>query len=118
MHNLAEIGIAAHWRYKEGAVQSDSLEEHFTWIRSLMEAHKEGAETGEFLESLKIDLFQDEIYVFTPDGKLIQLPKGASTIDFAFAIHSEVGYHAIGAKVRGKMVPLNYELESGDVVKY
>jgi len=117
MHSLAEIGIAAHWRYKEGVVQPDSLEEQFTWIRSLMEAHKESAETGEFLESLKIDLFQDEIYVFTPDGKLIQLPKGACTIDFAFAIHSEVGYHTIGAKVRGKMVPLNYVLESGDVVE-
>lgn len=117
MHNLAEIGIAAHWRYKEGAVQPDSLEEHFAWIRSLMEAHKEGAESGEFLDSLKIDLFQDEIYVFTPDGKLIQLPKGACPIDFAFAIHSEVGYHAIGAKVRGRMVPLNHVLDSGDVVE-
>ncbi len=117
MHNIAEIGIAAHWRYKAGHVQPDSLDEQFKWIRSIMEAHQESAETGEFLESLKIDLFQDEIYIFTPQGKLIQLPKGATPIDFAFAIHSEVGLHAIGAKVKGRVVPLNYNLESGDIVQ-
>jgi len=117
MHSLAENGIAAHWRYKEGTMQPDSLDDHFKWIRSLMDAHKESAETGEFLESLKIDLFQDEIYVFTPLGKLIQLPRSATSIDFAFAIHSEIGIHAIGAKIKGRVVPLNHELESGDIVE-
>lgn len=117
MHNLAEIGIAAHWRYKEGTLQPDSLDDHFTWIRSLMEAHEESAEAGEFIESLKVDLFQDEIYVFTPEGKLIQLPRDATPIDFAFAIHSEVGYHAIAAKIRGQIVSMNHHLESGDIVE-
>lgn len=117
MHSLAEIGIAAHWRYKEGALQPDNLDDHFTWIRSLMEAHKEGAESGEFLESLKIDLFQDEIYVFTPQGKLIQLPVGATPVDFAYAIHSEIGNHALGAKVKGRVVAMNHSLESGDIVE-
>lgn len=117
MHSLAENGIAAHWRYKEGHLQPDSLDDHFTWIRSLMDAHQEGAETGDFMDSLKIDLFQDEIYVFTPGGKLIQLPRGATPIDFAFAIHSQIGLNAIGAKIRGKIVSLNHILESGDVIQ-
>ena len=117
MDAIAENGIAAHWRYKEGHLQPDELDEHFEWIRNLMEVHREGAETGEFMESLKVDLFQDEIFVFTPNGKLIQLPCGATTIDFAFAIHSDVGLHAIGAKVGGKVVPLNHVLESGDTVQ-
>ena len=117
MDAIAENGIAAHWRYKEGHIQPDELDEHFNWIRNLMEVHREGAETGEFMESLKVDLFHDEIFVFTPNGKLIQLPRGATTIDFAFAIHSDVGLHAIGAKVGGKVVPLNHKLESGDAVQ-
>jgi len=117
MNALAENGIAAHWRYKEGQLQPDELDEHFNWIRSLMEIHQEGAETGEFMESLKVDLFHDEIFVFTPKGKLIQLPRGATTIDFAFAIHSDIGLHAIGAKVGGRMSALNHSLESGDKVE-
>lgn len=117
MHSMAENGIAAHWRYKEGMFQSDELEEHFTWIRTLMEIHQESAQTGEFLESLKVDLFQDEIFVFTPKGKLIPLPRGATPIDFAFAIHSDVGLHIIGAKVGGKIVSLGYQLESGDTAE-
>ncbi len=116
MDALAENGIAAHWRYKEGHLQPDDLDEHFNWIRSLMEMHQEDAETGEFLESLKVDLFHDEIFVFTPKGKLIPLPRAATPIDFAFAIHSDVGLHAIGAKVGGRVVPLNHQLESGDTV--
>ncbi len=116
MHALAENGIAAHWRYKAGHWQPDELDEHFTWIRTLMEAHQEGAETGDFLESLKVDLFHDEIFVFTPKGKLIQLPRGATPIDFAFAVHSDIGLHTIGAKVGGRIVNLSHELESGDVV--
>lgn len=117
MNALAENGIAAHWRYKAGKWQPDELDEHFAWIRSLMEAHQEGAETGDFLESLKINLFHDEIFVFTPQGKLIQLPSGSTPIDLAFAIHSDIGLHAIGAKVGGKVVHLSQTLESGDVVE-
>ena len=116
MHQLAQNGIAAHWRYKEGQIVPGDLDQHFQWIRTLMEAHQEGAETGEFMESLKVDLFHDEIFVFTPKGSLIQLPKGAVPIDFAFAIHSDVGLHAIGAKINGKVVPLHHLLESGDTV--
>ena len=116
MHQLAQNGIAAHWRYKEGQIQPGELDQQFQWIRTLMEAHQEGAETGEFMESLKVDLFHDEIFVFTPKGSLIQLPKGATPIDFAFAIHSDVGTHTIGAKINGKIVPLHHHLESGDTV--
>lgn len=116
MHAIAENGIAAHWRYKEGHLQTDDLDQHFAWIRSLMEVHEEGAATGEFLESLKIDLFHDEIFVFTPQGKLIQLPRGATPIDFAFAIHSDVGLHTIGAKLGSRIIPLNHRLESGDTI--
>ncbi|MCF7810668.1 bifunctional (p)ppGpp synthetase/guanosine-3',5'-bis(diphosphate) 3'-pyrophosphohydrolase [bacterium] len=117
MHALAENGIAAHWRYKEGVYKTDELEEHFAWIRTLMEVHQENAETGEFLESLKIDLFHDEIFVFTPKGKLIPLPSGSTPVDFAFAIHSDIGLHTIGAKVGGKVVTLSAQLESGDTVQ-
>lgn len=117
MHAIAEIGIAAHWRYKQGQLIPDELDEHYQWIRSLFEAQQEWAETGEFLESLKVDLFQYEIFVFTPEGKLLQLPRGATPIDFAYAIHSDIGQHAIGAKVRGELVNLNHKLESGDVVE-
>jgi len=117
MDAVAENGIAAHWRYKEGNIRPDELDETFDWIRLLMESHQEEAETGEFLASLKINLFQDEIFVFTPKGKLIQLPKGATPIDFAYAIHSDVGNHTIAAKVKGRMVALSHELESSDVVE-
>ncbi len=117
MHNIAENGIAAHWRYKEGMMQPEALDEHFAWIRSMMEAHQEEAESGDFLDALKVNLFQDEIYVFTPKGKLIQLPRDSTPIDFAFAIHSEVGLHAIGAKVHGKIVPLSYKLQSSEIIE-
>lgn len=117
MHQLAENGIAAHWRYKEGQIETGEGDDHFAWVRSLMEMHQEGAENGDFMENLKVDLFHDEIYVFTPRGKLVQLPHGATPIDFAFAIHSDVGLHTIGAKVGGKMVAISHHLESGDVVE-
>jgi len=117
MHSIAENGIASHWRYKAGETKPDELDEHFTWIRSLMEAQQEAAATGEFMESLKIDLFQDEIFVWTPKGQLTQLPRGATPIDFAFAIHSDIGLHAIGAKVNGKIVSLSHLLESGDALE-
>jgi len=116
MHQLAENGIAAHWRYKEGQLQPDA-DAQLEWIRSLMEMHQEGAETGDFMENLKIDLVQDEIFVFSPKGRLVKLPRDATPVDFAFAIHSDVGLHAIGAKVNGKMASLGGKLESGDVVE-
>lgn len=116
MHQFAENGFAAHWRYKEGQIQPGA-DNRLDWIRSLMEMHQEGAETGDFMESLKIDLIQDEIFVFTPKGRLVQLPQGATAVDFAFAIHSDIGIHAIGAKIGGKVVPLSKTLESGDVIE-
>lgn len=115
MHQLAENGIASHWRYKEGQPLPEG-DAQLEWIRSLMEMHKEGAETGDFMENLKIDLVQDEIFVFSPKGRLVKLPREATPIDFAFAIHSSVGLHAIGAKVNGKMAALSTRLESGDIV--
>ena len=116
MHQFAENGFAAHWRYKEGQIQPGS-DDRLEWIRTLMEMHQEGAATGDFIDSLKIDLAQDEIFVFTPKGRLEQLPQGATVVDFAFAIHTDIGLHAIGAKVGGKVVPLSKTLESGDVVE-
>lgn len=117
MDIVSENGIAAHWKYKEGNTRPDELDETFDWIRLLMESHQEEAETGEFLASLKINLFQDEIFVFTPKGKLVKLPRGATPIDYAYAIHSDIGNHTIAAKVKGKMVALSHELESSDVVE-
>ncbi len=117
MHHIAEEGIAAHWLYKEGKLQMDNLDRQIGWIRQLIDRQKESNDPGEFLEDLKIDLFQDEVFVFTPKGDLISLPKGATPIDFAFAVHSEVGLHCIGGKVNGKIVPLHSELASGDLVE-
>ncbi|MBM3328759.1 MAG: bifunctional (p)ppGpp synthetase/guanosine-3',5'-bis(diphosphate) 3'-pyrophosphohydrolase [Calditrichaeota bacterium] len=117
MHAIAENGIAAHWKYKAGETKPDELDAQFTWIRSLMDMQQEATATGDFMESLKVDLFQDEIFVFTPKGKLIQLPRGATPVDFAFAIHSSIGLQTIGAKVGGRVVPLYSELESGDIIE-
>ncbi|MBM3324070.1 MAG: bifunctional (p)ppGpp synthetase/guanosine-3',5'-bis(diphosphate) 3'-pyrophosphohydrolase [Calditrichaeota bacterium] len=115
MDRNAEYGIAAHWRYKEGAPHSEDLDRQMAWIRQLLDTQAEGS--GEFLENLKIDLFQDEIFVFTPRGKLITLPRRATPVDFAFAVHSGIGLHAMAAKVNGQIVPLSHPLKSGDVVE-
>jgi GTP pyrophosphokinase len=117
MHQVAEEGIAAHWLYKEGKLQMGQLDRQIGWIRQLIERQTEVNDPGEFLEDLKVDLFQDEVFVFTPRGDLIPLPKFATPIDFAFAVHSEVGLHCIGAKVNGRIVPLHSELHSGDLVE-
>jgi guanosine-3',5'-bis(diphosphate) 3'-pyrophosphohydrolase len=117
MHHVAEEGIAAHWLYKEGKLQMDNIDRQIGWIRQLIDRQQENNDPGEFLEDLKIDLFQDEVFVFTPKGDLISLPKGATPIDFAFAVHSEVGLHCIGGKVNGKIVPLHSDLASGDLVE-
>ena len=118
MDQIAEEGIAAHWRYKEGRTRADEVDKYVSWLRDLIDVLKtESADPKDFMETLKIDLFKDEIFVFTPMGDLIRLPKGATPVDFAFEVHTAVGYHCIGAKVDGKMVPLNTELRSGETVE-
>ncbi len=117
MHDIAENGIAAHWLYKEGKFQMDQLDRQITWIRQLIDRQKDMSDANEILEDLKIDLFQDEVFVFTPKGDLITLPKGATPLDFAFSVHSEVGLRCIGGKVNGRIVPLHSELSSGDLVE-
>lgn len=117
MHRTAEYGIAAHWRYKEGKRSPDEVDETLTWFRQVLEWQQEARTPEEFLEFLRIDLFQDEIFVFTPQGDVKQLPKGATPIDFAFAVHTEVGLRCAGAKVNGRIVPLARELRNGDTVE-
>jgi guanosine-3',5'-bis(diphosphate) 3'-pyrophosphohydrolase len=117
MHEQAEVGIAAHWTYKEGRPGDEDLRKRLAWVRQLLEGDVEPSEAGEFLESLKIDLFRDEIFVFTPAGDLKQLPKGSTPIDFAYAIHTDVGNHCAGARVNGRIVPLKHEIASGDTVE-
>ena len=116
MHRTAEYGIAAHWVYKEKSVH-DELDDHFVWFRQLLELQQDAHSPEEFLEFLKIDLFQDEIFVFTPDGDVKRLPKGATAIDFAFAVHTEVGLRCQGAKVSGRIAPLHRALKNGDTVE-
>jgi GTP pyrophosphokinase len=119
MHRVAEHGVAAHWKYKErvsGGVDPKDAEK-FTWLRELADFQRNLKDPAEFLESVKIDLFPDEVYIFTPKGDLRVLPRGASPIDFAYAIHSEVGQHCSGARANGQIVPLRYKLKSGDVME-
>ena len=118
MHRVSELGIAAHWNYKEGegSIQ-ETDEKKFVWLRQLLEWQQHLDDPNEFLETVRIDLFPDEVYVFTPDGDVIALPAGATPIDFAFAVHSEVGSQCAGAKVNGKLVPLRHKLSNGDTVR-
>jgi GTP diphosphokinase / guanosine-3',5'-bis(diphosphate) 3'-diphosphatase len=118
MHRVAELGIAAHWKYKQrlsGGVDPKDAN-GFAWLRELMEAQRDLKDPAEFLESVKVDLFQDEVYVFTPKGDVRVFPRGSTPIDFAFAVHTDVGVHCSGARVNGAIVPLRYKLHSGDVV--
>ena len=117
MHRTADYGIAAHWLYKEGRREPDESDKQMTWLREVLEWQKDLTNPSEFLEYLKIDLFRDDIFVFTPKGELRQLPKGSTPLDFAYAVHSEVGHHCMGARVDGKMVPLNTILSSGQEVE-
>ena len=117
MHQIAETGIAAHWRYKEDRSEETPLDRHVTWLRQLMDSQADTADPKEFMEELKIDLFPHEIFVFTPNGDLIQLPEGASPIDFAFAVHTDIGLHCIGGKVDGAMVGLSRILITGETVE-
>jgi GTP diphosphokinase / guanosine-3',5'-bis(diphosphate) 3'-diphosphatase len=119
MHRVAERGIAAHWKYKEkgGGGLADSDAQKFGWLRQLMEWQKELKDPAEFLEGVKVDLFQDEVYVFTPKGDVRVFPRGATPIDFAFGIHSQLGEHITGARINGKIEPLRYKLRNGDIVE-
>ena len=117
MHRVAEGGIAAHWKYKEGGKLEGRDEERFDWLKRLMEWQREFDDPTEFLESVKIELFADEVYTFTPKGELKVLPRGSTPVDFAYAIHSEVGATCSGAIVNGHIVPLNYRLKNGDVIE-
>jgi len=116
MHRLAEYGIAAHWRYKEGAKKDIEFEEKITWLRQLMEWQRELSGTA-FIESIKTDIFQDQVFVYTPKGEVKELPRGATPLDFAYRIHTNLGHRCIGAKVNGRMVSLDYELHNGDTVE-
>jgi len=117
MHRTAEFGIAAHWLYKRDKAGKDDLDHHFEWFRQLLELQQDTHSQEEFLEFLKLDLFQDEIFVFTPEGDVKQLPKGATAIDFAFHVHTEVGLRCQGAKINGRVAPLHRELKNGDSVE-
>ncbi len=116
MHKVAEVGIAAHWKYKEGASGGGDIDNKLSWLRQLLEWQKEMRDAKEFMETLKIDLFTDEVFVFTPKGDVINLPAGSTPVDFAYAIHSAIGNKMMGAKVNGKIVTLEYELKNGDIV--
>lgn len=118
MHEVAEHGIAAHWRYKEGFGRSDaSFEAKLAWLRGLIEWRRDLTDANEFVKSLKSDVLEEQVYVFTPKGKIIDLPVGSTPIDFAYRIHSEVGNRCVGAKVNNRMVPLDYQLQSGEIVQ-
>ena len=117
MHALAEYGIAAHWRYKEGGKGDPNYESKLAWVRQLMEWQHDVADATEFVESLKVDVFQDQVFVFTPKGEVKDLPSGATPIDFAYRIHTDIGHRTIGAKVNGRIVPLDHKLQSGDIVE-
>ena len=117
MHSVAEEGIAAHWKYKEGRVGAKPDEQYFVWLRQLLEWQQEVRDPSEFIHSLKVDLYPEEVYTFTPKGEVKALPRGATPVDFAYAIHTDVGHTCVGARVNGRMVPLRTRLQSGDIVE-
>jgi len=117
MHRTAEEGIAAHWKYKEGRLGADRDEQYFVWLRQLLEFQQEVRDPQEFLQNLKIELYPEEVYIFTPKGEVKALPRDATPVDFAYAIHTDVGHQCVGARVNGKMVPLRTRLRNGDIVE-
>jgi guanosine-3',5'-bis(diphosphate) 3'-pyrophosphohydrolase len=117
MHRIAEEGIAAHWKYKEGRVGANPDEQYFLWLRHLVDWHQEVRDPGEFIHSLKVDLYPEEVYAFTPKGEVKAMPRGSTPIDFAYTIHTDIGHACVGARVNHRMVPLRTRLESGDIVE-
>ena len=117
MHRIAEEGIAAHWKYKEGRVGANRDEQSFMWLRQLLEWQQEVRDPQEFLQNLKIELYPEEVYIFTPKGEVKALPRDATPVDFAYAIHTDVGHQCVGARVNGKMVPLRTRLRNGDIIE-
>ena len=119
MHQVSEYGVAAHWKYKEagkGAKATGAVDQKMSWLRQMVNLQQELSDPKEYFEALKVDVFSDEVFVFTPKGDVVDLPKGSIPIDFAYRIHTEVGHHCVGAKVNGKLVPLEYKLKNGDIV--
>ncbi len=117
MHHVAEYGVAAHWRYKQGEKSDIHFEERIGWLRQLIEWHRELSGAEEFLESVKTDIFIDQVFVYTPKGEIKDLPQGSTPLDFAYRVHTDLGHRCIGAKVNGRLVPLSYQLNNGDVVE-
>jgi guanosine-3',5'-bis(diphosphate) 3'-pyrophosphohydrolase len=117
MHRIAEEGIAAHWLYKERKAGKDKLDESLVWLRQLIETQQDTTDPREFMDTVRVDLFPDEVYVFTPKGDVKALPEGATPLDFAYAVHTKVGEHCVGAKVNAKLVPLRFTLRQGDIVE-
>ncbi len=117
MHSVAEVGIAAHWRYKEGSRSDREYDAKLAWLRQLMDWQREVSDATEFVEGIKLDIFQDQVFVFTPRGDVKDLPAGATPLDFAYRIHTDVGHRCIGAKVNNRLVPLDYRLKNGDIVE-
>jgi GTP pyrophosphokinase len=117
MHRRAEEGIAAHWKYKEGRVGDQRDERYFQWMRQLLEVQQEVRDPQEFLQNLKIDLYPEEVYIFTPKGEVRSLPRGATAVDFAYTVHTDVGHQCVGARINGRMVPLRTRLQNGDIIE-
>ena len=117
MHRTAEYGVAAHWHYKAAGAQPVRFDERYSWLRLLMDWQKEVLDAEAFVDTVKVDIFQDEVFVFTPRGDVRSLPAGSTTVDFAYRVHTDVGHHCIGAKANGRMVPLDYHLQNGDIVE-
>src|SRR6185312_8250076 len=114
MHRTSEYGVAAHWRYKEGS-KTDNFEEKLTWLRSLLEWQNDTRDSRMFMENLKLDLFDSQVFVFSPKGDVYSMPSGGTPLDFAYQVHTDVGNHCVGAKVNGKIVPLDYQMRNGDI---
>jgi GTP pyrophosphokinase len=117
MHRVSEVGIAAHWRYKEGSRSDRAYDAKLAWVRQLMEWQRDVSDATEFIEGVKLDIFQDQVFVFTPAGDVKDMPAGATPLDFAYRIHTEVGHACIGSKVNNRLVPLDYKLKNGDIVE-
>ena len=117
MHQISEVGIAAHWRYKEGSKSDREYDAKLAWLRQLMDWQRDISDATEFVEGIKLDIFQDQVFVFTPKGEIKDLPAGATPLDFAYRIHTDVGHRTIGSKVNNRLVPLDYRLKNGDIVE-